>query len=64
MNLSSMVEFMTKDVKPLEVIIHFFPTSKRRLFLKPQVIASAEFRERGDTDLLQHVDVNTPACGL
>ena len=52
MNLSSMVEFMTKDVKPLEVIVHFFPASKGRLFLKPPVIASAEFRERGDTDLL------------
>ncbi len=47
-----MVEFMPKDVKPLEVIVHLLPAPKGRLLLEPLVIALAEFRQRRGTDLL------------
>src|SRR5262245_58785863 len=48
---------MPKDVKPLEVVIHPLPGPEGRLLLEPLVIASAEFRQRGDTDLLQPAQV-------
>jgi hypothetical protein len=53
-----MVEFMPKDMKPLEVIIHPLPAPKGRMLFEPLVHTPAEFRQRLCTDLLQLA----PAC--
>src|ERR1051325_4452019 len=56
-NLPSMVNFMPKDMKPLEVIVHPLPARKGRLLFEPWVIALAEFRQRPCADLPQPAQV-------
>src|SRR5262245_33282555 len=56
-NLTSMIEFMPKDVKPLEVIVHALPAPKGRLLFKPLVFTPAEFRQRPGTDPVQPAQV-------
>jgi hypothetical protein len=52
-----MVEFMPKDMKPLEVIVHPLPAPKGRMLFEPLVFSPAEFRQRLCTDLLQPAQV-------
>jgi hypothetical protein len=34
-------DFMAKDMKPLEVVVHALPAPKERLLLEPVVVAPA-----------------------
>ena len=52
-----MVEFMPKDMKPLEVIVHPLPAPKGRMLFEPLVLSPAEFRKSLCTDLLQPAQV-------
>jgi hypothetical protein len=42
-NLPSMVDFMPKDMKPLEVIVHLLPAAKGCLLFEPPVLTTREF---------------------
>ena len=52
-----MVDFMTNDMKPLEVVVHPLPARKGRLLFEPLVMAPAEFCKCLCTHLLQPAQV-------
>ena len=56
-NLPSMVNFMTKHMEPLEVIVHPLPATGGCPVLEPLVRAPGEFGERLSTHQLEPAHV-------
>src|SRR5262252_7404829 len=56
-NLSSMIDLVSEDVKPLEVVVDPLSVAKRRLSLEPHIIAAAKFQQRRRANLLEPCEV-------
>jgi hypothetical protein len=52
-----MVDFVRKDVEPLEVIVHALPVLQGCLFFEPRILTPRKFIERFCPNLLQPAQV-------
>src|SRR5215470_3873358 len=56
-DLSPMIDLVSEDVKPLEVVVDSLSVTERRLGLEPRVVEAPEFQKRRRADLFEPCEV-------